>query len=184
MYDWVKGRPSLLLRTRDLGLWPGHAPGRGVRLDPEARSFVALSEFEGAPVLAVFTEALTTAVPLELGGLLLVSASYCDDDASIADHLDLVPIGGWQVISKRFVALGEDYTLFDGGQRGVDMTDPSKEEEILATCGGTIPVTLPPGTYEIETLGPWRPDDSTELYLTRIVRESPSGMFPLGPILP
>jgi hypothetical protein len=45
-------------------------------------------------------------------------------------------------------------------------------------------VHLPPGTYEVETLGPWRPDDRTELYLTRIVRENPSGMIPLGPILP
>jgi hypothetical protein len=56
------------------------------------------------------------------------------------------------------------------------------EEQILATSGGAIPVSLPPGTYEVEMLGPWRPDDRTELYLTRIVREAPSGMIPLGPI--
>jgi hypothetical protein len=184
MYDWVKGRPSLLLRTQDLEVWPGHAALGGPRLDPEPRSFVSLAEFEGSTVLAVFTEALTTAVPLELGGLLLVSASYCDDDASVADHLDLVPIAGWQVLPKRFVAVGEDYVLFDGAQKGLDMTDPAKEEQILATSGDAIPVSLPPGTYEVETLGPWRPDDRTELYLTRIVRESPSGMIPLGPILP
>lgn len=184
MYDWVKGRPSLLLRTQDLEVWPGHAAPGAPRLEPEPRSFVSLTEFEGSAVLAVFTEALTTAVPLELGGLLLVSASYCDDDASVADHLDLVPIAGWQVLPKRFIAVGEDYVLFDGGQKGLDMTDPAKEEQILATSGGAIPVSLPPGTYEVETLGPWRPDDRTELYLTRIVRESPSGMIPLGPILP
>jgi hypothetical protein len=184
MYDWVKGRPSLLLRTQDLEVWPGHAAPGGPQLEPEPRSFVSLTEFEGSMILAVFTEALTTAVPLELGGLLLVSASYCDDDASVADHLDLVPIAGWQVLPKRFVAVGEDYVIFDGSQKGLDMTDPAKEEQILSTSGGAIPVSLPPGTYEVETLGPWRPDDRTELYLTRIVRESPSGMIPLGPILP
>jgi hypothetical protein len=189
MYDWVKGRPSLLLRTQDLEVWPGGPTMQGQpvlgapKLEPEPRSFVGMTEFEGSLVLAVFTEALTTAVPLELGGLMLVSASYCDDDASVADHLDLVPISGWQILSRRFVSVGEDYVLFDGGQKGLDMTDPKKEEEILATSGGAIPVQIPPGTYEVETLGPWRPDDRTELYLTRIVRESPSGMTPLGPIL-
>ena len=185
MYDWVRGRPSLLLRMHDLEIWPGGpaSPG-GHELRADARSFVSVSEFEGSSVLAVFTEALTTAVPLELGGLLLVSASYCDDDASVADHLDLVPIGGWTVLPARFVAVGEDYVLFDGGLKGLDVTDPGKEQEILASSGGAIPVQLPPGTYEVETLGPWRPDDRTELYLTRLVRESPSGITPLGPILP
>lgn len=185
MYDWVRGRPSLLLRTQDLEIWPGGPPTPGSpELALEPRSFVSLTEFEGSILLAVFTDALTTAVPLELGGLLLVSASYCDDDQSVADHLDLVPIAGWQTIGKRFVSLGDEYVLFDGSQRGLDMTDPRKEEEILSTSGGAIPLQLPPGTYEVETLGPWRPDDRTELYLTRIVREVPSGMTPLGPILP
>lgn len=184
MYDWVKGRPSLLLRTQDLEIWPGITGLGGKPPRPDARSFVSLTEFEGATALIVFTEALTTAVPLELGGLLLVSASYCDDDGSVADHLDLVPLSGWQVLEKRFVSSGEDYVLFDGGQKGLDMTDPAKEEQILASTGGAIPVQLPPGTYEVETLGPWRPDERTELYLTRIVRETPSGMISLGPILP
>ena len=129
MYDWVRGRPSLLLRTHDLEIWPGGPPAPGSpELRPEPRSFVTVVDFEGSSMLAVFTEALTTAVPLELGGLLLVSASYCDDDASVADHLDLVPIGGWQVLPKRFVAVGEDYVLFDGGLKGLDVTDPRKEE--------------------------------------------------------
>ncbi len=185
MYDWVRGRPSLLLRMHDLEVWPGGAGAPGGQEPPRpASGFVGVSDFEGSSVLAVFTEALTTAVPLELGGLLLVSATYCDDDASVADHLDLVPIGGWQVLPARFVAIGEDYVLFDGNLKGLDVTDPAKEQEILASSGGAIPVQLPPGVYEVETLGPWRPDDRTELYLTRLVRENQSGMTPLGPILP
>lgn len=185
MYDWVRGRPSVLMRMHDLEIWPGGpgVPG-ALEIKPEARSFAGVADFEGSSVLALFTDALTTAVPLELGGLMLVSATYCDDDASVADHLDLVPVGGWQVLASRFLAIGEDYVLFDGGLKGLDVTDPAKEEQILASSGGAIPVSLPAGSYEVETFGPWRPDDRTELYLTRLVREHPSGITSLGPILP
>jgi hypothetical protein len=164
----------------DLEVWPGgpDVPG-GVELKPEPRSFACVSDFEGSAVLAIFTDALTTAVPLELGGLLLVSATYCDDDGSVADHLDLVPVGGWTTLPTRFVAIGEDYVLFDGCLKGLDVTDPAKEQQVLESSGGAIPVHLPAGSYEVETFGPWRPDDRTELYLTRLVREHPSGMTPL-----
>ncbi len=185
MYEWIKGAPPLLLRMQDLEIWPGNSPLLGATpLAAEPRSFVSISDFEGFSVLAILTEALTTVVPLELGGLLLVSASYCDDDASVAEHLDVVPISGWQVIAKRFVSVGEEYVLFDGSRRGLDMTDPEQEAEIVSSTGGIVSIELTPGVYEVETLGPWRPDDRTELFLTRIVRESLSSVTALGPILP
>lgn len=184
MYEWVRGRPPLLLRANDLEIWPGLTMPGALPPRPRPRGFASVADFEGASILAVFTDALTTAVPLELGGVMLVSASYCDDDASVADHLDLVPFGGWTVLEERFVAVGGDYVLFDGGLKGLDVTDPRKEREILETSGGAISVQLAPGTYEVETLGPWRPDERTELFLTRLVRETPSGFVALGPILP
>lgn len=170
MYDWVNGRPALLMRLHDLELWPGTtAPGADLRLDPQR--FATLASFEGASVLAVHADALTTVVPLELGGLLLVSATYCDDDGSVADHLDLVPVAGWEPMAEPFVAFGDDYALFDGAQRGSDLVDPRQEQTIVAESGGVVPVNLPPGRYDVELLGPWRPDDRTELYLTRLVRQ-------------
>ena len=45
-------------------------------------------------VLVLGGASLITAVPLELGGLLLVGAVYCDSDESVSAHLDMTPTVG------------------------------------------------------------------------------------------
>ena len=194
MYEWVNGRPALLVRLRDLDMWPGEVadfPARetserispkkdGAAAPTKSERFAQVSNFEGASVLSVSPQAaLTTAVALELGGLLLVSATYCDDDAAVAEHLDLVPVSGWQILRERFISIGDEYVLVDGSLRGMDVLDPAKQSELLETSGAIVAVNLPQGPYEVELLGPWRPDERTELYLTRLVRESQSGVVPL-----
>lgn len=181
MYEWVNGRPALLVRLRDLDMWPGEVADFPARESTtKSDRFAQVSDFEGASVLSVNPQAaLTTAVALELGGLLLVSATYCDDDAAVAEHLDLVPVSGWQVLRERFISIGDEYVLVDGSLRGMDVLDPAKQGELLETSGAIVAVNLPQGPYEVELLGPWRPDERTELYLTRLVRESQSGVVPL-----
>lgn len=177
MYEWVNGRPALLVRLRDLDMWPGE---HGSTPSPKTDHFAAVNDFEGASVLSVNPKsALTTAVALELGGLLLVSATYCDDDAAVAEHLDLVPVSGWKTLRERFMSIGDEYVLVDGSLRGLDLADPVKQAELLETSGAMVSVNLPQGPYEVELLGPWHPDDRTELYLTRLVRESQSGVMPI-----
>ena len=177
MYEWVNGRPALLVRVRDLDMWPGDTgPGPSRKTE----EFAVVNDFEGASVLSVDPKAaLTTAVALELGGLLLVSATYCDDDAAVAQHLDLVPVSGWKTLRARFTSIGDEYVLVDGSLRGMDLTDPAKQAALLETSGGMVSINLPQGPYEVELLGPWHPDDRTELYLTRLVRESQSGIVPI-----
>ena len=175
MYEWVNGQPALLVRRRDLDLWPG---ADSSPRDPQ----VSVHEFEGSSILLVAREkALTTAVPLELGGILLVSATYCDDDVSVSHHLDLVPVDGWKLLKSRFRSIEDEYVLCDGLQAGSDLSDPMRLAELAKTSGGLVPVVLSGGNYEVEVLGPWHPDERTELYLTRLVRESQSGMTPLDP---
>lgn len=185
MYEWVNGRPALLVRLRDLDMWPGEVADFSHKKDgatalAKSERFAQVGDFEGASVLSVSTQAaLTTAVALELGGLLLVSATYCDDDAAVAQHLDLVPVSGWQLLRERFISIGDEYVLVDGSLRGMDVLDPAKQSELFETSGAIVAVNLPQGPYEVELLGPWRPDERTELYLTRLVRESQSGVVPL-----
>ena len=80
---------------------------------------------------------------------------------------------------ERFISIGDEYVLVDGSLRGMDVLDPAKQSELFETSGAIVAVNLPQGPYEVELLGPWRPDERTELYLTRLVRESQSGVVPL-----
>jgi hypothetical protein len=164
MYDWVNGRPTILLRGKDLSGWPGAA------LEPDAASWAAVRTFAGGQALVLRDPELTTAVPLELGGLMLVTAVYCDADSVVTAQLDALPVAGWDMLPERFIADGGDYVLFDGSLSGAQIADPQLEQVIAEQHGGVIPVQLPPGSYEVEVLGPFRPDTRTELWLTRLVR--------------
>lgn len=165
MFAWVHGRPTLLLRERDLARWPGHE-----LLRPNGGRFARVERFEGSSILLLREHEMTTVVPLELGGVMLVTAVYCDGDHCVARHLDLVPLAGWETLPERFHAEDDRYVVFDGSLRGEQLFDPALEREILERHGGVLDVELAPGEYEVETLGPWRPDDRTELWLTRLVR--------------
>lgn len=168
MYEWIQGRPPMLLRDRDLARWPGGAvPG----VNTEA--LASIGEFAGGSTLVLREPELTTVVPLELGGVLLVSAVYCDGDRSIASHLDMLPIAGWEMLPQRFRAESDTYSLFDGSLSGGDLRDPGKQQMIIEERGGVLRFSMDAGSYEVETLGPWNPDDRTELWLTRMVRAAP-----------
>lgn len=168
MYEWIQGRPPLLLRERDLVRWPGGAASAG-----RMESFASIGEFAGASVLVLRDPELTTVVPLELGGVLLVTAVYCDGDGAITQHLDMLPVAGWETLPERFRSEGGTYALFDGALSGRDVTDPRRQREIVEQHGGVLRFGLEPGSYEVETLGPWNPDERTELWLTRMIRGAP-----------
>jgi hypothetical protein len=154
------------MRERDLGDWPGIEGLPKKRTGPFAR----VEQFAGFPTLVLREPELTTLVPLELGGVLLVTAIYCDGDREVAAHLDLLPIAGWEPIPERFRALTDTYVLFDASLTGGDLRDPSKKRKIREEHGGVLRFSMEAGLYEIETLGPWNPDTRTELYLTRMIR--------------
>ncbi len=166
VYDWVNGRPTVLVRAADLPEWPGDA------LRPDPARWATLRAFRGSAALVLRDPELTTAVPLELGGVMFVSAVYCDGDEAITAHLDALPTDGWETGSERFVSDGSDYALFDGGLSGAQLVDPALERVINEQHGGVIPVQLPAGAYDVETLGPFRPDERTELWLTRLIRSA------------
>lgn len=164
MYDWVNGRPTVLVRAADLATWPGH----GVRPDPA--HWAAIRRYRQQPVLVLRDPELTAAVPLELGGVMFVTAVYCDGDAAVTAHLDALPVAGWETLDEKFVADGGDYALFDGGLSGAQLADPALEQVIHEQHGGVVTVQLSAGAYDVETLGPFRPDNRTELWLTRLIR--------------
>jgi hypothetical protein len=168
VYDWIHGRPPLLLCESDVPRWPG-ANGSAPR---PGEPFASLREFAGRHALVLREPELTTAVPLELGGVLLVTAVYCDDESAIAQHLEVMPVAGWEVLPQRFRAEGGEYALFDGALTGAQLSNPELEDQILREHGGMLRVALARGEYDVETFGPWRPDARTELWLTRLVRSA------------
>ena len=170
MYEWIQGRPTVVLRDDDVARWPG-----GTISTTRLPHFAAIGEFAGSSVIVLRDPELTTVVPLELGGVLLVSAVYADGDASLGAHLEMLPVTGWESLPKHFVAKGGQYALFDGSLKGRDLDDPAKQSEILEQHGGVIRFALDPGSYEVECLGPWDPDEQTSLWLTRLVRAAPNG---------
>jgi len=170
MYEWIQGRPTVVLRDADVPRWPG-----GAIETTGLPRFAAVGQFAGSSVLVLRDPELTTAVPLELGGMLLVTAVYADGDASLGAHLEMLPVTGWETVPERFVARGGSYALFDGSLPGRDLEDPAKQGEILEQHGGVIRFALEPGAYEVECLGPWDPDAQTSLWLTRLVRTAANG---------
>lgn len=156
----------MVLRERDLQRWPGRVP--------EAHAanghFASVREFGGSPILVLREPELTTVVPLELGGAMLVTAIYCDGDDALTGHLDLLPVTGWEPLPEKFHADEERYVLFDGSLSARELRDPALRDQILEERGGVLPIAMTPGSYDVETLGPWTPDDRTELWLTRLVR--------------
>ena len=46
----------------------------------------------------------------------------------------------------------------------------SAADKIDREHGGVLTFPLPAGTYDVESFGPWHPDERTELWLTRVVR--------------
>ena len=158
MYEWIQGRPTVVLRDEDVPRWPG-GPVSTTRLP----QFAAIGEFAGSSVIVLRDPELTTVVPLELGGVLLVSAVYADGDASLGAHLEMLPVTGWESLPKHFITKGGEYTLFDGSLKGRDLQDP------------VIRFALDAGAYEVECLGPWDPDEQTSLWLTRLIRAAPHG---------
>lgn len=158
----------MLLRDRDLGRWPG-----GGVSGKQLESFASVGEFAGGSVLVLRDPELTTLVPLELGGVLLVTAVYCDGDRSVSAHLDMLPVTGWEMLPERFRAESDTYALFDGSLSGRELRDPGKQQMILEERGGVLRFAMDSGSYEVETYGPWNPDARTELWLTRMVRAAP-----------
>jgi len=148
----------------DLPDWPGD----GLRPDPA--KWATVRSFRGHGALVLRDPELTTAVPLELGGVMFVTAVYCDGDDAVTSHLDALPTDGWETGRERFVTDGTDYALFDGSLSGAQLEDPALQRVINEQHGGLIPVQIPQGTYDVETLGPFRPDARTELWLTRLIR--------------
>jgi hypothetical protein len=167
MYDWIQGRPPVVLRESDVGRWPG-----GDVATERMPQFAAIGEFAGNQVIVLRDPELTTVVPLELGGVLLVTAIYCDGDRSLDSHLEMLPVGGWNVLSRKFRAAGGTYTLFDGSLSGKQLKDPTLQAKILEEHGGVIQFALAEGAYDVECFGPWDPDEQTSLWLTRVVRSA------------
>jgi len=164
--EWIHGRPPLVLRKGDLRRWPGRA------IEADGGHFAGLGEFAGASLLFLREPEMTAVVPLELGGVLLVTAFYCDSDTAVARHLDFVPVSGWQLHPRRFRSEGGDYVLFDGSLAGGELVDPTIRHTEGESHGGSAEFPLSPGEYDVETLGPWDPDERTKLWLTRLVKSA------------
>jgi hypothetical protein len=154
MFDWLDGRAPMLLSARDLDRWPG---GRAASA-PEIAQFGTSAH---GPWLGLSGDGPAAAVPLELGGLLLVSSLRCASEESLSAHLDLLPVSGWTILEQHFVAQTTDFALFDSALPGRD----------LARKGSRwILVNLDLGHYEVETYPRWSPDASTEVHLVRLIK--------------
>lgn len=168
MFEWVHGRPSVLLRAADVRSYPGG------RLAPLPDGVASVARWRGSAALVLGGAHLTTAIPLELGGLLLVSCAYCDSDERVSSHLDMMPAVGWETVADRFESDGSGHALFDGAHAGAELDGEGASAALRAETGGIVRVSLDAGSYEVESLGPWAPDDRTELWLTRLVRVTPA----------
>ncbi|AKF11249.1 hypothetical protein DB32_008398 [Sandaracinus amylolyticus] len=157
----------MVLRESDVDRWPG-----GDVATQRMPQFAAIGEFAGSQVIVLRDPELTTVVPLELGGVLLVTAVYCEGDRSLDGHLEMLPVSGWHVLPRKFRATGGNYTLFDGSLSGKALKDPALQPKILEEHGGVIQFALAEGTYDVECFGPWDPDAQTSLWLTRVVRSA------------
>ncbi len=154
MFDWLDGSAPQLLNARDLDAWDGGA-------SPAGEHIVKLGTSGHGSLLQLSGEGPAAAVPLELGGLLLVSSLRCDSEESLSAHLDLLPVSGWNLLDERFTAENTDFALFDGALAG---------RELARHRARWILVTLEEGNYEVETYANWQPDSATELHLVRLIR--------------
>ena len=167
IFHRVNGQPPMLLREPDLARWPGGAYAAEFAASDEWASIGAFGDGE---LLRLRDNELSTIVPLELGGALLVTAIYCDGDQAVNKLIDMIPVSGWVTLEQRLLSDGSEYVLFNSAIRGADFTDPKLQKKLLKEHGGLLKFQLPEGKYEIDWLGPWRPDNRTELWLTRLVR--------------
>lgn len=174
MFHWVYGQPPLLLKERDLVAWAGGAEGKRTCPPPPADQWAEVRTFNSASSLVIRDHELSTIVPLELGGALLVTAIYCDGDKAVNNLLDVIPIAGWELLPTRFISDGSTYVLFNSAIKGAEFTDPKLQRKLLEEHGGLLKFPLPAGSYEVDWNGPWRPDQRTELWLTRMVRVGPA----------
>lgn len=156
MFDWLDGRAPQLLSARDLDAWPGgvDAPKDVARIGASDHS--ALLHLSG--------DGPAAAIPLELGGMLLVTSIRCGSEDALSAHLDLLPVTGWTMLPDRFEARGGDFALFDGALPGKDLAR-RRARWIL--------VSLTPGSYEVETFARWQPDPGTLVHLVRLIRAAP-----------
>lgn len=154
MFDWLDGRAPQLLCARDLDAWPGGAVGSG-------NDIAKVGASTGSSFLALSAEGAAAAVPLELGGLLLVTSVRCASEESLSAHLDLLPVSGWTILDQRFEARSTDFALFDASLPGRDLAR-HRSRWIL--------VNLDKGYYEVETYPRWQPDPNTEVHLVRMIK--------------
>jgi hypothetical protein len=155
MFDWLDGSAPQLLNARDLDAWAGGAT-------PAGEEVVRIGVSGHGSLLQLSGGGPAAAVPLELGGLLLVSSLRCDSEESLSAHLDLLPVSGWTILEEGFTAENTDFALFDGALPG---------RELARHRARWILVTLEEGNYEVETFANWQPDSATELHLVRLIRK-------------
>lgn len=170
MFHWVYGRPPMLLRESDLRDWPGGTEGKAQSEPLQDNAWAGIRSFKNASSILIRDHELSTIVPLELGGALLVTAIYCDGDKAVNSLLDVIPVAGWELLDGRFRSDGGNFVLFNSAIRGADFTDPKLQRKLLEEHGGLLKFPLAAGSYEVDWNGPWRPDARTELWLTRLVR--------------
>lgn len=159
MFDWLDARAPRLLPAQELTSWPGGgraaAPGEVVRLS------AGTTGSGGSSALALSGDGPVSVVPLELGGLLVVSRLASASEDTLSAHLDLLPVTGWTILPDRFVSRTNDFALFDSTYAGRELGRQRQR---------WVPVSLDVGRYEVETYGSWRPDGATHVHLVRLIR--------------
>lgn len=159
MFDWLDARAPRLLPAQELTAWPGG--GRSAARGDVVRLSAGTSGSGGSSALALSADGPVAVVPLELGGLLVVTKLRAGSEETLSAHLDLLPVTGWTILPDRFASRTKDYALFDSTHAG---------RELGRLRQRWVPVALELGRYEVETYGSWRPDGATELHLVRLIR--------------
>ncbi len=154
MFDWLDARAPRIVATTDLASWAGGAKG----LRGEVARVTASA---GSSILEVSGDGPVSVVPLELGGMLVVTHLASASEEGLSAHLDLLPVTGWTVLPERFRSTTTDFALFDGAYAGRDLARYRQR---------WVSVGLDVGSYEVEAYGRWRPDAATDVHLVRLIR--------------
>lgn len=158
----VNGHPTIFAPQGTFDAWQGDPPD-----DPSG--FVGLVA-AGESTVVVFHDPEATYVYAVANGVMFVQWIAADSNDRVNGHLANLPTTGWKRAQGVYAAGGGEHVLFDSLLTADAYADPAQADFIDGESGRPQRVALAEGSYALEEYGIWKPDNSTELVLARLVR--------------